>query len=191
MNTTLDSFAQDLRFAARGMRKSPGFSAAAILTLALCIGATTAVFSVIDATLLRPLAYHDPDRLYVVHELLPQMKAPVVPVNATHFREWRTAARSFEDMALLFGSDVNVTGPGDPERLHSARVSPSLFPILGVRAQLGRTFFEEEDQPGRDLVIVLSHELWRRRFAEKVRRSMSTFPIGNPTCRSTAIRFRW
>src|SRR2546427_1381371 len=102
VNTALDSLTQDLLLAARGMLQSPGFSAAAILTLAICIGATTAVFSVIDATLLRPLAYHDPDRLYVVHELLPQMKAPVVPVNAIHFRGWRTAARSFEDMALLF-----------------------------------------------------------------------------------------
>jgi putative ABC transport system permease protein len=140
----------DLRYAMRILGHNPRFAAAAILTLAMGIGATTAMFRVIDAVMLRPLAYRDPDRLYVVHEVLPQLKAPVVAVNATHFREWRSATRSFEDMALLHGFDLNVTGPGEPERISAARVSPSLFPMLGIRAEFGRTFLEEEDQPGRD-----------------------------------------
>jgi predicted permease len=161
---SLDMVWRDLRFAFRAMRKTPVATAMACLTLALSIGAATAAFSVIDAAMLRPLAYDDPDRLYVVHEVLPQLTAPVVPVNATHYREWRSAARSFQEMALLFGTDVNVTGLGQPERIPAGRVSPSLFPMLGARAQIGRTFLEEEDRQGRDRVVVLSHELWRRRF---------------------------
>src|SRR5712692_3371060 len=140
---TLESILQDVRIAVRMLRKNPGFTAAAILTLALGIGATTAIFSVIDAVMLRPLVYRDPDRLYVVHEILPQLKAPVVAVNAMHFREWRSATRSFEEMALLSGFDLNLTGLGEPERIHAARVSPSLFPILGVGAQVGRACLEE------------------------------------------------
>lgn len=163
--TMMDSLFQDLRYAARRLARTPGFTAAAVLTLAVGIGATTAVFSVIDAVILRPLTYQDPDRLYAIHEVLPQTKTPVVAVNAMHFREWRSRARSFEEMALLFGLDVNLTGVGEPERIHAARVSPSLFPMLGVHAQLGRTFLEEEDQPGRDLIVVLSDDLWRSRFA--------------------------
>ncbi len=155
----------ELRFAFRTLRRNPGATAVAVFTLALSIGATTAMFSVIDAVMIRPLAYPDPDRLYVVHEVLPQWKEPLVPVNATHYREWRSATRSFDDMALLLGLDLNVTGLGQPERIPAARVSPSLFPMLGVRPQLGRTFLEEEDRPGHDRVVVLSHELWRRRFA--------------------------
>jgi predicted permease len=164
--TWLERLGQDLRFALRTMRKHLGFSVAAIVTLAVGIGATTAVFSVIDAVMLRPLAYPDPDRLYVIHEVLPQLQAPVVAVNAIHFREWLRATRSFQEMALLSGFDLNLTGLGAPERIPAARASPSLFPMLGVRAELGRTFLEEEDQPGHDRVVVLSHELWRRRFAE-------------------------
>jgi putative ABC transport system permease protein len=165
----LDMLIQNVRYAVRAIARSPGFSAVVILLFALGIGGTTAIFSVIDAMILRPLAYPAPSRLFAVHEVLPQLPTPVVPVNAIHFREWRSATQSFESMALLFGSDVNVTSVGDPERIHSARVSPSLFPMLGVRAQLGRTFFEEEDGTGRDRVVVLSHELWRRRSAEDPR----------------------
>jgi putative ABC transport system permease protein len=163
----LDGFVQDLRVAVRGLRRSPGFAAVALATLAVGIGATAAIFSVVDRVLLRPLAYRDPQRLYVVHEAEPRVSriASRMPVNAVHFGEWRRAARSFESMALIDGYSANLTGSGDPERISIARVSPSLFPMLGVTPQLGRTFLDEEDQPGRDRVVLLNDRLWRTRFA--------------------------
>jgi predicted permease len=157
----------DLRFAARTLRKNPGFSAIAIATLALAIGANTAIFSVVDTVILRPLGYPQADRLVTIHEVVPKFAniAPLIPVNAMHFREWRAKTRSFDQLALLGGQIFNLTGAGDPERIPAARVSPNLFPMLGIQAQLGRTFLEEEDHPGRDRVVVINHELWVRRFA--------------------------
>jgi predicted permease len=157
----------DLRFAGRMLRKDLGFHAVAITTLALGIGANTAIFSVVDGVILRPLAYRESDRLVVVHEVVPRFAnlAPLIPVNAVHFLEWRKTARSFSEMALIGGSTFNLTGAGEPERIPSARVSPSLFPMLGIQALLGRTFLNDEDQAGRDRVVVLNENLWRRRFA--------------------------
>jgi len=157
----------DFQFAGRMLRKNPGFSAIAIATLALGIGANTAIFSLVDGVILRPLAYRDADRLFDVHEVVPKFIhiAPLIPVNAMHFLEWRKSMRSFEQTALVSGVTFNLTGTGEPERLPAARVSSSLFPMLGIQAQLGRTFLEEEDRPGHDHVVVLNHELWARRFA--------------------------
>jgi predicted permease len=161
-----DTLSSDLRFAARTMRKNPGFSAIAIATLALAIMANTAIFSVVDTVILRPLAYPEADRLVTIHEVVPKFSrfAPLVPVNGMHFRQWRKETRSLDQMALLGGITFNLTGNGEPERIPAARVSPNLFPMLGITTQLGRTFREEEDHPGRDRVVVLNHELWIRRF---------------------------
>ncbi len=158
----VDAVGQDFRYALRQLRKNPGFTAAAILTLALGIGANTAIFSVVDAVLLRPLAYPDPDRLVAIDESTPTR--PAIPVNAMHFLSWQADSQSFDRMALIDGIAVNVTGSGEPELLIGARVSPSLFPMLGVRMQLGRAFRDDEDRVGRDHVVVLNDELWRRRF---------------------------
>src|SRR5215207_4563813 len=130
----------DLRFAARLFRRAPGFSLVAIATLALGIGANTAIFSVVDHVLLRPLAYRDAERLYAVHEVVPKFAhvAPLIPVNAMHFREWRRSVRSFEGMALIGGTAMNLTGSGEPERINTARVTPALFRMLGVQPRLGR-----------------------------------------------------
>jgi putative ABC transport system permease protein len=161
-----DTLSSDLRFAARTMRKNPGFSAIAIATLALAIMANTAIFSVVDTVILRPLAYPEADRLVTIHEVVPKFSrfAPLVPVNGMHFRQWRKETRSFDQLALLGGITFNLTGNGEPERIPAARVSPNLFPLLGMQTQLGRTFLEAEDQPGHDRVVVLNHELWIRRF---------------------------
>ena len=163
----MDTVIGDLRFAFRLIRRSPGFSLIAVTTLALGIGANTAIFSVVDHVLLRALPYRDSDRLYAVHEVVPKFAhvAPIIPVNAMHFREWRRNVRSFERLALIGGVPLNLTGTGDPERLAGARVSPALFAMLGVRPQLGRTFVDAEDQPGRDAVVVIEDDLWKRRFA--------------------------
>jgi predicted permease len=157
---------QDLRFAARMLRKNPGFSALAIATLALCIGANTGVFSLMDAVILRPLAYPEVQRLFAVHEVVPAFSqfAPPVPVNAMHFQEWRKSVHSFDQIALLGGIKLNLTGEGDPERIAAARVTPNLFPLLGIQTQLGRTFLDEEDHSGKDHVVILNHSLWTRRL---------------------------
>jgi len=157
----------DVRTAWRAILRNPGFSLVAIITLGLAIGANTAIFSVVDAILIRPLGYGDESRLFVIHEVVPKFSqfAPRVPVNAKHFLEWRKRASGFESLAMIGGLQLNLTGSGEPERLTAARVSPGLFRILGARTSLGRSFLEEEDQPGRDDVVLLSDNLWRRRFS--------------------------
>jgi predicted permease len=163
----MDSLLNDLRYALRSLRHSPGFAAAAVLTLAIGIGANTAIFSIVDHVIIRPLAYEDPDRLYVVHEVIPRLTHMTsgVPVSANHFLEWKRTSQSFESMALLESINLNLTGSGEPEQILGARASADLFPMLGIRAQLGRVFLPEEDAVGRDRVVVLDNELWRRRFA--------------------------
>jgi putative ABC transport system permease protein len=157
---------QDLRIAARMLRKAPGFSAVAVATLALGIGANTAVFSLVDTAILRPLAYRDAGRLYNIHEIVPKFAylAPLIPVNAMHFAEWRKSARSFEQMALLTSDVANLTGSGEPQRVTRGRVSPALFRMLGAKAQIGRTLLDDEDAEGKDDVVVINHELWQTRF---------------------------
>jgi predicted permease len=155
---------QDLRFALRQLRRNPGFALAAILTLALGIGATTAVFSVVDTVVLRPLSYADSSRLVMIDEWTPSVGS--IPVNGLHFQEWGRAARSFDRVALIGGLSVNVTDSSEPERLPGARVSSELFPLLGVQPQLGRLFLADEDVPGRDHVVLISNELWRRRYSD-------------------------
>jgi predicted permease len=153
---------QDVRFATRSILRTPAVSAATVFTLALGIGANTAVFSVVDAVLLRPLTFADPHRLVVLHETAPGMDK--VPVGGTEFEQWRASAQSFERMALIAATPVIFTGSGEPERLEAARASASLFPILGTAPAYGRTFTADEEAPGRDRVVVLSDALWRRRF---------------------------
>lgn len=156
--TVVDDVRQDVRYACRSFVKNPGFTAIAVLTLALGIGANTAIFSVFDTALLRPLPFHEADRLYVIHE------GRRSPVNALHFREWRAATRSFEHMALIGPASYTLTGIGDAVRVNAGRATPDLFPTLGVQPVLGRGFRDEEDAPGRDGVVILAHELWTTRF---------------------------
>ena len=159
----LGDLVQDVRYALRQLRRNPGFALAAVLTLALGIGTTTAVFSVVDAVVLRPLSYADSNRLVVIDEWTPSVGS--IPVKALHFQGWQRTARSFDQIALVGGLNVNVTDSSEPERLPAARVSSELFPLLGVRPQLGRVFLADEDVPGRDHVLVITNELWRRRYS--------------------------
>jgi putative ABC transport system permease protein len=159
----LADLGQDVRYASRQLRRNPAFALAAILTLALGIGTTTAVFSVVDAVVLRPLSYADSSRLVMIDEWTPSVGS--IPVNGLHFQEWRRTTRSFERMALIGALNVNLTDSSEPERLPAARVSSELFPMLGVHPQLGRVFLAEEDVPGRDQVVLISNELWRRRYS--------------------------
>jgi predicted permease len=158
----LDGVWQDVRYAFRSLRRTPMVSATAMVTFALGIGANTAVFSVVDAVLLRPLTYAEPERLVVLHETVPQLGR--VPVGAAEFEEWREGAQSFEQMALMAVAPMILTGAGEPQRLDAARVSASLFPMLGINPALGRGFSVDEEVPGRDRVVMLSDGLWRTRF---------------------------
>jgi putative ABC transport system permease protein len=157
---------QDIRLALRTLRRSPGFAAAAIVTLALGIGANTAIFSVVYAVLLRPLPYAKPDQLVAVAGVVPQMRArfPSMAMRARDFDAYRRSNSVFSGMSALRSQDFNLTGAGEPERLYGARVSANFFSILGVQPERGRTFVPEEDDSGRDHVVVISHALWARRF---------------------------
>ncbi|MEJ7810888.1 MAG: ABC transporter permease [Gemmatimonadaceae bacterium] len=162
----LEDFVQDVRYAVRTLRRSPAFTAAAVLTLTLGLGATTVIFSLVDHIVLRPLPYADPDRLVVVREVVGEVRDvyPSLPANASHFLEWRRGCGACEGLAAIKRSAVTLIADGDPQRLGAARVSANLFSLLGVRPALGRGFREEEDRPGQDRVVVLSDAVWRRQF---------------------------
>src|SRR5215218_1854902 len=154
----------DLRYAARLQRKNPGFTIVAVIALALGIGANTAIFSVVNTILLRPLPYKDPERLVMVWEDATRLGYPRDTPAAANFVDWRDQNQVFEAMAALADQSFNLTGMGDPERLEGKRASASLFGLLGVEPLLGRGFLPEDDQPGGRRVAVLSHGLWQRRF---------------------------
>lgn len=157
-----DTLRQDVRYTLRALRRSPGFTSLAVLTLAVTIGANTVVFTIVDAVLLRPLSYSHADRLVAIDDFVPRIGR--APTSALEFNEWRASAHTFDAMALLAISPTILTGTGEPQRLDGARVSASLFPMLGVSAALGRTFRPEEETAGRDGVVVLSAAVWRRQF---------------------------
>ncbi|HST53137.1 MAG TPA: ABC transporter permease [Pyrinomonadaceae bacterium] len=149
---------QDVRYGFRMLLKSRSFTLVALVALALGIGANTAIFSVVNAVLLRPLPYRDPARLVTV---LHDGWKPVAPAN---FLDWREQTRVFDSMAAAQVWGPSLTGHDEPEQLHALQLSANMFDVLGVSASLGRTFAEGEDQPGRDHVVVLSDGIWRRRF---------------------------
>jgi putative ABC transport system permease protein len=153
----------DLRFALRQLWKYPGFSAVAILTLALGIGACTAIFSVVNAVLLRPLDFPDAHRLVVLRETnLPQF--PEFSVSPANFRDWQQQADAFDGIYAVRNGSFNLTGDGDPIRVIAARVTAPYFETLGVQPIVGRTFRPDEDAPGKDKVVVLSYGFWQRHF---------------------------
>ncbi len=155
----------DFRLAVRGLLRDRGFAAVAVLTLALGIGANTAIFSVVNAIILQPLGYHRPHQLFTIQESVPTLRSPAFPVNARHFMEWRRQCRSFEGLSAVGGLTLNLTGSGEPERIEGARVSAGFFKTLGVRLAMGRDFLAEEDAPGRERVVILTNSLWTRRFS--------------------------
>jgi putative ABC transport system permease protein len=159
---------QDLRYAARLLMKTPGFTLIAALTLALGIGANTSVFSVAYMTLLRPLPFRDQERLIVAWRSDAKTKNPFVEISISEFNDWRSQHRVFEHLAAMttsiYGFNYMLTGRGEPEQIHSARVSADFFPALGVEPLLGRAFTADEDRPGAAGVAVISQRLWQRRF---------------------------
>jgi putative ABC transport system permease protein len=153
----------DLRYGVRTLRKNPGFTLIAVLTLALGIGANTAIFSVVNAILLRPLPFKDPDRLVILGHAYPKLDL-IAPVSPRGFVDYRDRGDVFESAAVSSGASFNLTGQGEPERIQGRRVSADFLSTLGVEPVLGRAFLPEEDQPGKEHVAILSHGLWQRSF---------------------------
>ncbi|MEY2563052.1 MAG: hypothetical protein QOH88_1245 [Verrucomicrobiota bacterium] len=159
----LKDLAQDLRYGLRMLVKNPAFTIIAVIALALGIGANSAIFSVVNTVLLRPLPYKNPDALVMIWEEASHLGFPRNTPSPANFLDWRTQNTVFEGMAAIAEKSFNLTGVGEPERLDGRRVSANLFSLLGVDAQLGRTLLEEEDKPG-TRVVILSFGLWQRRF---------------------------
>jgi putative ABC transport system permease protein len=158
--STVETIWQDLHFGLRVLRKNLGFTAVAVLTLALGIGGTVVVFSLLDAVLLRPLPYPQADRLLRVFTLEGKSKHAMEASSYPDFRDWQRQSRTFEAMAAYDGVSLNLTGTAEPERLEGAAITPGFFAILGVRPRLGRELTADDSER----VAMLSHELWRRRF---------------------------
>jgi putative ABC transport system permease protein len=163
----MTSLLQDLRFALRQFRKSPGFTAVAVATLALGIGANTAIFSVVNGVLLRPLAFKDADRLVRVWHVPPPKSFPGMPtfsVSAANYLDWERQNQVFAGMAIYSFHGFTFTGTNKPEQVDACAASSGFFSTLGIPPLLGRVFTPEEDQPGRSNVVVLSHRLWQEHF---------------------------
>jgi putative ABC transport system permease protein len=153
---------QDLRYGLRMLAKNPGFTAVAVLTLALGIGANSAVFSAVNAVLLRPFAFRDQGRAVAIWETVPKQDQHHISAAPANFRDWSEQSKTFDLLAARHGWDVNLTGHGVAERIEGYRVTANFFPLLGIAAQFGRTIAAGDFQPGRASVIVLSHGFWQR-----------------------------
>ena len=166
----------DLKYAWRSLLKTPGFSLIAVATLALCIGANSAIFSVVHAILLKPYPWPDSDRLVYVYNTYPLMGLPNAGTSIPDYLDRRTGVRGFADAAMYHSISFNLAGDGEPERVNGLRATPSLFSTLQSHAALGRVFADADAQPGTDKVVVLSHDFWKNRFG------------GNPAIIGQSIR---
>jgi predicted permease len=158
----MNTFWQDLRYAVRMLAKSPMFTAIAVLTLALGIGGNTAIFSVVNSVLLKPLPYQNPDRLVILSEKAPQF--PEMSVSYMNYEDWKAQAKSFEQMAAIRNETLDLTGQGSAQHLQARQVSAGFFAMLGVHPALGREFLPEEDKPGAAPVTMIGYGLWQEKF---------------------------
>src|SRR2546429_8508897 len=161
----LERLGQDLRYGWRALRRTPAFTLVAVLTLALAIGANSAVFTVVDRVLLQPLPFRDPGRLYAVSYLPTNLPCELPPgLDARLYLEYRRHDLRFERVTGYQRQELTLSGVGDATRVPSARASATFFAVLGVQPALGRGFTPEEDEAGNDRVVILSERLWRARF---------------------------
>lgn len=158
----MDTIVHEIRYALRTLRKAPGITMVAVLTLAFGIGANTAIFSVVNGVLLRPLPYHDASRIVLLSEKTPNF--PILSVSYQNYIDWRDQSRSFEQFGAIRNTAMTLSGTGDPERLQGQMTTANIFPMLGVSAAMGRTFSAQEDSPSGGGVVVISRGLWERRF---------------------------
>jgi putative ABC transport system permease protein len=154
----------DLRYAVRVLRKSPLFACAVVLTVALGVGANTAIFSVVNAVLLRPLPYAQPDRLVWIAERNDKLNIATFAASVLNYLSWKEEARAFESTGAFGFATVTLTGRGDPEQFAGGTLTPSMFPLLGIQPLAGRAFVEGDDRPGSPRVALISEGLWKRRF---------------------------
>lgn len=162
----VETLLQDVRYAFRMLRKNAGFTVVAVLTLAVGIGANTAIFSLVSGVLLRPLSYKDPGQLYVIREIVPQWSKSIssLAANLPDFQIWQKQCRAFDRMSIAEAVDMDLSGAGDAEEIHGVRASANLLDLLGQYPALGRGFLPEEDQAGHDRVVILTDGFWRNRF---------------------------
>ena len=157
----------DVRYAFRALRKNPVFALAGLLVLALGIGANTAIFTVVDAALLRPLPFGEPERLMRLWHTPPEKSFPgmkIFSLSAANFLDWKQQSHSFQNLAIYTGSGMILTGHGEPESAFAARVSYDFFPTLEVQPLMGRAFRIDEDQVGHERQVILSYPYWKSRF---------------------------
>jgi putative ABC transport system permease protein len=159
----VEELMRDVRYGLRQLRRNPGFTAVAVMTLALAIGVNTAIFSVLDVVLLRPLPFRNASDLIAVHESIPELGYPKMEFSVPDFEVFQRDQKSFSTLGVFRNEQVDLSGQGEPERVVAARVSASLFPLLGAKPLLGRAFSASEDLPGND-VAILSYGLWQHRY---------------------------
>src|SRR5262249_7895325 len=162
----VDTSFQDLRHALRQLRKAPGFAFTAILTLALGIGATTAIFTLVYDVMLRPLPYSHPEQLVVLEEQVAEFRDiyPKLPMNANHFFKWQQNSQTLQSLALMEEASMPLGTGGHPLQVDTLRAPPGLFSVLDIGPQLGRPFTEQETQTGHEHVVLLTNQLWREQF---------------------------
>jgi putative ABC transport system permease protein len=171
------TLAQNFRFALRRLKNNPGFTIVAVLTLALGIGANTAMFSIVNAVLLRPLPYRDPQRLVLFAEHWPQF--PRLSLSYLNYKDWRDQSHSFEAVGAVRNNQMTMTGGAEAERLPTQNVTANLFGLLGVNPEMGRGFSDAEDKPGAPPVVLISHSLWERRFSSSPAVLSQTITLDN------------
>jgi predicted permease len=176
----IETLGQDIRYAARILRKNSAFTAVAVLALALGIGANTAIFSVVNGVLLRPLSFPEPDRLLLIFETTTAFGQ--TSAAYPNFVDWRRTSRSFTGMAAYRTDDFNFTGAGEPDQLAGAHVSANLFPMLGVTPLLGRNFLPEEDRHGAACTVMLTYGFWKQRFAADPNVLGKTLTLNGASC---------
>jgi hypothetical protein len=182
----LDAFVQDLRHGIRGLAKAPAFTAVAITALALGIGASTAIFSVVNAVLLRPLPYPDADRIVVFATASP-MSRLVSSASPLELNFWREQAVTFQNISAYRFSRISMTGVDHPEQIRAALVTSAYFHLFGEDVAAGRTFMPAEDRPDGKNVVILSAEFWRRAFGGDARMIGKAIVLGGRPCQVVGI----
>ena len=179
-----DALTQDVRFALRTLSRAPAFTLVAILSLALGAGAATALFSLVNTIVLKPLSYREPGKLVLIREIVAPLAHiyPTMPVNIQHFRFWRDQARSFDSLAAVTSGTLTLLSGGEPETVGAAWVSANLFDLLGAQPQRGRTLLAEEGTPGKNPVVIITDGLWRRRFGASPSIIGQTIRTGGAPC---------
>src|SRR3954470_1103788 len=170
----METFLQDLRYGVRSLVRQPSFAVTAILTLALGIGATTAIFSVVDAVLLRPLPYPESGRIVSLMNFWTQTGRRGSTVSAPDFRDWKSQSESFAAFANFSGGERSVTANGTADYAFAYRVTPEFFDVVGARPAIGRLLSNDEQQPGGPMAVVVTHAFWRKQFGGDPRAIGST-----------------